>query len=405
MVKANSSYSDSSVSDMEGIDGIRVLPADERSASSEDEYTAMPNKRYVIPFKGAPKPKGSAPRSHTTSEASTFRSQPTEASTSRSQPTEASTSRSQASRSRTASKALTSQSRSRSSHQPGAASSHHSRSREDAKPSSSFKEKGKAKKKPLPSNQVLPTFDGISSRTDVKIRDHLQVMNTEGGWMCCSHHYSDRKLARVHASAHYVIGLCLSCGDWDPVHARLSERHRKSKNPKCRTYHLGRYDGRHWEEKATKKGPKIFPISDQIRDGGHPGRPILGTVLTLKVQCSNYLDEKGANTPIEPLPADLEKYAAFQQPTSTDPNSGPQPEREPQLQTTSAPTPTPASTSTSKPQPAPIPKPVNAPPADLGPRGCGLRRPPASAATNLEPSTPQPAGLPSITTSQVLLTA
>lgn len=101
----------------------------------------------------------------------------------------------------------------------------------------------------------------------------------------------------MQAKSHYVICLCLQCGDWDPKQARMYERHNSHKEASCRDYQLVLHDCESWNRRKPGKGPTIFPISDKIRDNGSPGTPILGEVYTVKAQCTHYLEEQAREKP------------------------------------------------------------------------------------------------------------
>lgn len=144
---------------------------------------------------------------------------------------------------------------------------------------------------PPPSNQTRTRATlHATLRTKHLIETHLEKMKIEGEWTCCGRTFTKRKGARIHAKAHYSIGLCRTCGYWDPVDARISERHSRQKGLACRDYQLARYDQKNWGKRRADNGITAFPLSGAISRSGRPGERLPKRLTSIKEQCTTYLE-------------------------------------------------------------------------------------------------------------------
>lgn len=124
--------------------------------------------------------------------------------------------------------------------------------------------------------------ENIASETDVSIEDHIKKMKYKDEWLCCGKQYITGDSARKHARTHYLISLCVTCGDWDPVAARLYERKEKYG---CTKLKIVKFDKFNWNRRPAGKGPGLFPFNDAISQGGYPGEHVAFEISSLKEQC------------------------------------------------------------------------------------------------------------------------
>jgi len=126
----------------------------------------------------------------------------------------------------------------------------------------------------------------VSSKTEDEINAHLTKMAWYDKWRCCGLQMTTKKAAKHHATSHYVVCICMCCGDWDPNDARLYERHRSAAS--CDGLRLTRVDWKNWPT-TRPVGPRLFPLPRHIREGGHPGKLVDGRVLSQKSQANQFL--------------------------------------------------------------------------------------------------------------------
>ena len=146
----------------------------------------------------------------------------------------------------------------------------------------------------------------VSEQVDRLIAVRRARMELNDKYYCCGKSYSvtdGYDGAMIHAASHYTIHVCVICGDWDPVAARLHERHRLRQFKASRA----EVDEDHWAEAQKKFNWRFlnfpFPLSRDLQGGGQPGHPEVPTPYgTMKEQAKEVLNALNAADGIEKTP-------------------------------------------------------------------------------------------------------